>query len=90
MTNFHYAPIESGLATSTLSDFQDKASGKVRADFGFQSRVRWSLENKQSYMTSLILGMVLILLPINLKNFSIKVTNLSTELSSVDSDLYAA
>ena len=57
MTNFHYAPIESGLATSTLSDFQDKAAAKVRADFGFQSRVRWSLENKQSYMTSLILGM---------------------------------
>ena len=57
MTNFHYAPIESGLATSSLSDFQDKAAGKVRADFGFQSRVRWSLENKQSYMTSLILGM---------------------------------
>ena len=57
MTNFHYAPIKSGLATATLSDFQDKAADKVRADFGFQSRVRWTLENKQSYITSLILGM---------------------------------
>ena len=30
---------------------------KTRADYSFQSRVRWSIDNKKSYITSVILGM---------------------------------
>lgn len=52
-----FAPISSEQRTALLSYFQSDIADSVRADFGFQSRVRWTLDNKRSYITSLILGM---------------------------------
>ena len=52
-----FAPISSEQKTAPLSYFQSDIADSVRADFGFQSRVRWTLDNKRSYITSLILGM---------------------------------
>tara|TARA_B100001113_G_C21079378_1_gene609171 strand:+ start:177 stop:1520 length:1344 start_codon:yes stop_codon:yes gene_type:complete len=56
-TKENFAPIQSTLMTADLKYFQDTKADSIRADFSFQSRVRWTIENKRSYMTSLVLGM---------------------------------
>ena len=53
----NFAPIVSVQRPASLKYFQENKADSVKADFSFQSRVRWTLENKRSYMTSLVLGM---------------------------------
>ena len=52
-----YSPIVSDFYKYTVESFYDSLIDKTRADYGFQSRVRWKKDNKSSYITSLILGM---------------------------------
>ena len=40
-----------------VNSFLSEVAPKTVADYSFQSRVRWTLENKRSYITSVILGM---------------------------------
>jgi len=56
-TKNNFAPIVSVQRPASLKYFQENKADSVKADFSFQSRVRWTLENKRSYMTSLVLGM---------------------------------
>ncbi len=56
-TKENFAPIISVQRPASLKYFQDNKADSVRADFSFQSRVRWTLDNKRSFVTSLVLGM---------------------------------
>ncbi len=58
MSNKHtFNPIVSDFYKYTVEEFINEVHSVTMADYSFQSRVRWSLENKSSYITSLILGM---------------------------------
>ena len=58
MSNKHtFNPIVSDFYKYTVEEFINEVHSVTMGDYSFQSRVRWSLENKSSYITSLILGM---------------------------------
>lgn len=52
-----FAPIQSDFYKYTVDSFIKEVLPTTKADYGFQSRVRWIVDNKKSYVTSLILGM---------------------------------
>ena len=52
-----FFPIQSDFYKYSVESFMSDMATKTRADYSFQSRVRWSLDNKKSYVTSVILGM---------------------------------
>ena len=53
-----YASLISSTKMSTVNHLIQLITGKkVEADLSYQSRTRWSLEDMQSYITSLIIGM---------------------------------
>ena len=53
-----YASLISQTKMSTVNNLIQLITGqKVEADLSYQSRTRWSLEDMQSYITSLIIGM---------------------------------
>ena len=53
-----YASLISNTKNSSVARLIELITGeKVEADLNFQSRTRWSLEDMQSYITSLIIGM---------------------------------
>jgi len=53
-----YASLISDTKNSSVARLIELITGeKVEADLNFQSRTRWSLEDMQSYITSLIIGM---------------------------------
>ncbi len=52
-----FAPIQSDFYKYTVESFIKEVLPVTKADYGFQSRVRWIIDNKRSYITSLILGM---------------------------------
>lgn len=52
-----FVPIKSESFIYTVKQFLADFESKTCADYSFQSRVRWTTENKSSYITSLITGM---------------------------------
>jgi len=52
-----FGPIQSDFYKYSVESFLAEMQPKTRADYSFQSRVRWANDNKRSYITSVILGM---------------------------------
>ena len=52
-----FFPIQSDFFKYSVESFLSEMAPKTRADYSFQSRVRWSIDNKKSYITSVSLGM---------------------------------
>lgn len=52
-----FAPITSDARILTVRQFTGEMADVTKADYAFQSRVRWKDSNKKSFITSLILGM---------------------------------